>query len=270
MIDWFVILTPILLLAVIALLGFVGCDQVFGLSQTTPGEANQVGYVNTAVFVEPATPNNGADTTTFNAGLSDLHGGELIVITLQWKGNAPTFTPNLTTAAGPYDWQLTTTAPPQTISDIQVFTAMNAAGATQFTVQVQLNSVVPWSICLSAYNTVDISNPTYSPLTTQASAVANNSSTSTGSVGLSAGDALYAFGIAAEASGSFPSGANNLAPGPGLTPDNAGNTNPLVEHLITSNSGSNQSLPAVVVNQSGSAIGNLFVLGMGIKAEPLT
>lgn len=34
--DLFVILTPFLLLGVIFLLGFVGCDQVFGLSATTP------------------------------------------------------------------------------------------------------------------------------------------------------------------------------------------------------------------------------------------
>jgi hypothetical protein len=35
MIDPFVLLTPILMLAIIALLGFVGCNQVFGLEETT-------------------------------------------------------------------------------------------------------------------------------------------------------------------------------------------------------------------------------------------
>jgi hypothetical protein len=34
MIDWFVILTPVLLLGVIALLGFIGCNQVFGINET--------------------------------------------------------------------------------------------------------------------------------------------------------------------------------------------------------------------------------------------
>lgn len=34
MLDWFVILTPLLVLAVVALLGFVGCNQVFGLKST--------------------------------------------------------------------------------------------------------------------------------------------------------------------------------------------------------------------------------------------
>src|SRR5215469_2393811 len=34
MVDTFILLTPILLLGVIALLGFVGCNQVFGLDNT--------------------------------------------------------------------------------------------------------------------------------------------------------------------------------------------------------------------------------------------
>ena len=269
MIDWFVILTPFLLLAIVALLAFVGCDQLLGLNPTSLG-SDQVGYVKTAVYVEPATPANGTSTATLNAILSGLQGGELIVVALQWKGNPPTFTPNLMPAAGPYEWQLLTSVPPQTVSDIQLFTAMNPANSTQFTVQVKLNSVAPWSLCLSAYNTVDINAPTYSPLIAQVSTSAINPVTTlqTAPIGLSVGDALYAVSFAADANGSFPPGANNLGSGPGFTLDNSGNTNPLVEHLITSDTGNNQSLPAVVMNTTGNPTANLFVLGMGIKAEP--
>ena len=268
MIDGFVVLTPILLLAIVALLGFVGCDQLLGLNQVTMSP--QLGYVKTAVYVEPATPMNGTSTTTFNAILSGLQGGELIVVALQWKGNPPTFTPNLMSAAGPYTWQSNAGALPQTISDIQAFTAMNPAHSAQFVIQVKLNSVVSWSLCLSAYNTVDVNAPTYSPQIVQVSTSANNPVTNlqTAQIGLSAGDALYAVGFAADADGSFPPGANNLGPGPGFTLDNSGNTNPLVEHLITSDTGSNQSLPAVVMNNTGNPTANLFVLGMGIKVEP--
>jgi len=139
----------------VALLGFVGCDPVFGIHSTGLLPPNQeVGYVNTAI-----TSPLGTSTTTFNATLSGLKGGELIVVTLQWKGNPPTFTPNLASAAGPYQWQLEATVPPKTVSDIQVFTALNPAGQTQFNVRVELTSVVPWSICLSAYNTVDVEPP---------------------------------------------------------------------------------------------------------------
>jgi hypothetical protein len=34
--DWYVLLTPILALAVIGLLGFTGCDQLFGLNEVEP------------------------------------------------------------------------------------------------------------------------------------------------------------------------------------------------------------------------------------------
>ena len=34
--DWYVLLTPLLALGVIALLGFTGCDQLFGLNEVDP------------------------------------------------------------------------------------------------------------------------------------------------------------------------------------------------------------------------------------------
>ena len=253
MIDGFVILTPLLLLAVIALLGFVGCDQVLGLTQAYEGTA----YVNTAVFVEPAT------TNTVTAVLSGLSGGELIVITLQWSGNAPTFTPHLTSAAGPYTWELQTTAASKKISAIQVLTAMNPDNSAQFTVTVTLSSVVPWSVCLTAFSTVDANSPTYSPQTVQASTSAN-SPAQTSAIGLGESDALYAIGIAADASGNILSAQGNLAPGSGFTLDYPGTTNVLVEHLFPNG---NQSVAAVVNNTRNSSA-NLFVLGMGIKNTP--
>jgi hypothetical protein len=36
MLNWFMILTPLLVLGVVALLGFVGCDQVLGINTTKP------------------------------------------------------------------------------------------------------------------------------------------------------------------------------------------------------------------------------------------
>src|ERR1700745_1477224 len=47
--DLFVILTPFLLLGVIALLGFVGCNQVFGLHETE-----------LAITVDSVTPQSGS------------------------------------------------------------------------------------------------------------------------------------------------------------------------------------------------------------------
>jgi|HubBroStandDraft_6_1064221.scaffolds.fasta_scaffold92084_3 hypothetical protein len=253
MIDGFLLLTPLLLLAVVALLGFVGCDQVLGLTQAYQG----IGYVNTSVLVEPANAN------TVTAVLGGLSGGELVVVTLQWSGNAPTFSPSLTSAAGPYTWELEATAPPKKISDIQVFTAINADNSTQFAVKVSLSSVVPWSVCLTAFSIVDTNEPTYSPQTVQAFTSAN-SPAQTSPIGLGDSDALYAIGIAANSVGTILSALGNLGAGTSFTSDYPGTTNILVEHRFPS--GGNQSLPAVV-NNTQNANANLFVFGMGIKAQ---
>jgi hypothetical protein len=87
MIDWFVILTPILLLAIVALLGFVGCDKVLGLITFAP----PVQHVQTTV----KTGTSGTDTLI--ADSLTLKGGELIIVTVQWKSAAaPSSTPSLT------------------------------------------------------------------------------------------------------------------------------------------------------------------------------
>jgi hypothetical protein len=72
MMDAFVLLTPILVLAVVALLGFVGCNQVFGNNATTLGiEVNNLipdfGPSAGGTFVEIVGSNFlGADVVTFN------------------------------------------------------------------------------------------------------------------------------------------------------------------------------------------------------------
>jgi hypothetical protein len=271
MIDWFVILTPILLLAVVALFGFVGCDAIFGIHSTGLAPPNaEVGYVNTVVYAESATGNGGADIASVDATLTDLQGGEVIVVALQWKGNPPTFSPDLISVAAAYPWMLESAAPPKTMSYIQVFTAMNPANTAQFTVTVQVNSVVAWSVCLSAFNNADTNAPTASPLTQVATTPV--SSLQTSPIALAAGDALYGFGLVADGNGDFPSGTNILAAGSGFTLDDpgvmsppaSGDPAPLVEHLTTDNFGSNQSLPAVVLNNTGNP--NLFLFGLAIKA----
>ena len=57
MIDAFVILTPFLLLAVIALLGFAGCDAFYGLEQHDP-HVLPVKRVQTTVKTAQAGTNN--------------------------------------------------------------------------------------------------------------------------------------------------------------------------------------------------------------------
>ncbi|MGA9979762.1 MAG: IPT/TIG domain-containing protein [Candidatus Sulfotelmatobacter sp.] len=68
MIDLFVLLTPIFLLGIVALLGFVGCDQIFGLQST--GLEPQISNVQ---------PNSGPSVggtrvQIFGSGFTDLNG----------------------------------------------------------------------------------------------------------------------------------------------------------------------------------------------------
>jgi hypothetical protein len=76
MIDLFLILTPVLILAIIALLGFVGCNQVFGLHETeliitvdsvTPQSGSTQG--GTRVRITGGTFDSGA-TVTFDGVLA--------------------------------------------------------------------------------------------------------------------------------------------------------------------------------------------------------
>jgi hypothetical protein len=73
MIDLFVILTPILVLGIIALLGFVGCDQVFGLKPVDPRISVD------AVFPDSGTPAGGTNVviagSEFQAGCTVTFGG---------------------------------------------------------------------------------------------------------------------------------------------------------------------------------------------------
>jgi len=55
-IDWFVLLTPLLMLGVIALVRFVGCNQVFGLEQTDL-------IVDPPIHVNPTARDQGVDLT---------------------------------------------------------------------------------------------------------------------------------------------------------------------------------------------------------------
>src|SRR5215471_4731844 len=87
MVDGFLILTPLLLLPVIALLGFAGC--------VSPSGYIQVVDVHTAVKSAPT----GASTVT--AGSFNVGGYLFLVATLQWGSPLPQpTTPTLTISTG--------------------------------------------------------------------------------------------------------------------------------------------------------------------------
>lgn len=272
MIDWFVILTPILLLFVIALLGFVGCDQVLGLTEVTPA----------VTHVQTTVQTGASGTSTITADALTLAGGELILVTVQWKSaGIPSATPSLTgTGTSPTGEPILNNASfaPVTVGgqgtgqyfwnglEIQSFWATNPAANTSLTVQVvlmtganQSNSASIWNLCVSAYKDVQSGVAPYSP---QASATNYVGLTpSTAAINLGTHDLLYAVGFAADANGTFP-GNNPLVAGAGLVAEFPAVSNPLVE-----DGGVNSTIAGQVSNTTANLNPKGFVLAMGIKGQ---
>lgn len=251
MIDGFVILTPILLLAVIALLGFVGCDQVLGLPALGP----EVTHVQTTV-------NTGQKgKTTLTSDTLSLKGGELIIATVQWQSATASPTqPSLTGASFAPIAQGAIPAAWNGLS-IQSYWAVNPAHNTQLAVQVSLpsgsNPTSEWNLCVSAYDNVDVNlpNPLYSPQQNVLNYVGTNPQTA--SINTGGGDLVYAVVFAANHDGTFP-GTVSIAAGSEFKTE--GGANPLVED------GNPPNPVFAQATVSGDASPRAFIFAMGITA----
>jgi hypothetical protein len=247
MLDPFLILTPVLLLAIVALLGFVGCYQDVTVTPPT------LMHVQTVVKTAPA----GTQSATANP--LTLQGGELIVAAVQWSSpisgpDMPGFTGTSfspVNGGGPFAWNGML---------IQIFSAFNPAGNTQLTVTAMLlrNSTVTWNLCVSAYSGVDENAPLYSPQTSRLNYVGNNPQTPPLNIG--PGDLVYAVAFAANSNGTFP-GNNSLTAGPGFTEEFPAITNPLVEDGT-----GNNPVTAQVTNTNPDPNAKGFIFAMGLKS----
>jgi hypothetical protein len=254
MIDGFVIFTPILLLAIVALLGFVGCYQ--DVTVTPP----------TLMHVQTVVKSAPAGTQSATAKPLTLQGGELIVVAVQWSSpNATPSKPELSEASlgnilfpavsggGPFAWYAIDSNHNMMA---QIFSASNPAGNTQFTVKASLlqQSTVPWSLCVSAYAGVNESTPLSSPQPSKLNYLGNNPQTPPISFG--PGALVYAVAFAANSDGTFP-GNNSLSAGPGFTAEFPQITNPLVED---GNGASPVIAQATNTNSDPNAKGFIFAM----------
>ena len=247
MVDPFLILTPILLLAVVALFGFVGCQLVFPLNAPPA-----VAHVDTKI----KTGSPGTDTVT--ADPLTLEGGELIVATVQWGSAAVQQpTPTLTGAnfspvlgGGPFNWSG---------MKVQTFIATNPENSDTLVVQVTLpgGSNVVWNLCVSAYKNVDVDNPVVSPQQNGSVFLGNNPQLPP--ISVNPGDLVYAVVFAADNDGAFP-GSNSIAAGPDFTAEFPAISNPLVE-----DGGAGNPVTAQATITSQSLNPRAFMFGMAIK-----
>lgn len=248
MFDTFLILAPLLLLAIVSLLGFVGCYQ--DVFYTGP----LLVHVQTVVTSAPA------GTKSITALPLSLQGSELIVAAVQWSSaiSGPDM-PGLTGASfspvnggGPFTWNN---------MSVQIFSAFNPAGNTQLTVTATLphDSNVTWNLCVSSYLGADQTSPLYSPQTSKLNYVGNNPQTPPLTIG--PGDLVYAVAFAANSDGTFP-GSNALTAGPGFVAESPAITNPLVEDGTGSN-----PVVAQVTNANSDPNAKGFIFAMGLKSE---
>ena len=251
MIEGLVFLTPILMLGIVALLAFVGCDLVFTIDPV-PGAV---------LHVQTTVARGAALSDKITADPLSLEGGELIVVTVQWSSPAVqppdpvlsglVFAPVV--GGGPFPWNN---------MRVQTFVATNPEQNTQLAVEVTLagGSSVTWHLCVSAYKHFDENTPVYSPQQNGPGFVGTNPQAPTISPGN--GDMVYAVAFGADNNGTFP-GNNSFTPGPGFTAEFPAITNPLVEDAVLyAPTGAQATNTTQALNPRG------FIFAMGIKTKP--
>jgi hypothetical protein len=202
MIDPFIVLTPILLLAVVALLRFVGCDQILGLTQTHPSPQTPLlrdllpssvtqgdpSFTTLTVtgdnFVSPP-PNEFADA---RPSVVQWDGTDLSTAFFSSAKLAASITPDLIAAAGQH--QITVFTPdvagglaPFTTSNAQTFYVDSNAVTVRFDPPPPLN---PGDPLPAGYHNLDFTSvwAWYDPASTMAPAngvVINNNGPNPGS-----------------------------------------------------------------------------------------
>jgi hypothetical protein len=199
-----ILLTPVLLLAIVALFAFVGC--VFHPGRALP-------------TLTPVVAIGTTRETTLTATITNLIDNELIVATLQW-GGPPTPTPTFSSAGvnlypapmvnggKPFNWNG---------MNIQVFiNNVDKPGNGNLPIKVTLPapSPVPWSLCIWAYETL-AKDPVFGAVSTDPNFVGVEIKTPE-PITLNQEDALYAVAYAADTpatpggNGAFP-GTNSLS-----------------------------------------------------------
>jgi len=207
--DWFLILTPILLLAVISLLGFVGC----GFSTRSTYYSQEM-----VVLGDPAM-------TTISAELTDLVGGEFVVATLQWpqtEVRPPQLGPMMFSTISGADSPVLWNGP-----NIQTFWATNmAVGDLTVTATLRDPAGRAWSLCVTAYPVGKANATYYSPVTSDPSFKGTDPAAA--AIVAAKDDFIYAVAFGADPDGTFP-GQSSFTAAEGFLADYSQVTNPLVE-----------------------------------------
>lgn len=255
-----ILLTPVVLLAIVALFAFVGCSF-------QPGRAG-------GPVIPPVVAMGRANENTLTGTLTNLGDNELVVATLLWSGPA-TPTPKFT---GVNLYPASTVNNGKAISwngmNIQVF--MNNVdqpgdGSVPVTVTLPAPSPTPWSLCMWAYRTL-AKDPVYGGVFTDPNFVGVEIKTPE-PITLSQLDCLYAVAFAADppttagGSGAFP-GTNSLsAPVAWGFSEYHANSNPVLIGFVAEAGGTGTVTPLAINKPTDPKNTNPrgFMVAVGIR-----
>jgi hypothetical protein len=161
--DPFLIFTPLLVFAIVALLAFVGCQLVFNLDEVPPLTTV------TRVFQQTGNPSGGKGpfTASYTPASSDTN--LLVLISLHWASSgSPPPLPDIT-VNGALPTQVTMdNFNPQSVAH---FFANNLSGPINASVGLTANSNTAWDFCVTIYSNADqSSSPLNSPISRQGTA----------------------------------------------------------------------------------------------------
>lgn len=145
--------TPILVLAIVALLGFVGCDRLLGLTAIPPMVAIS------RVFQHAGNQGSGRGPITVTYPPGSVSDQFAVVISMHW-GNSGGATAQVTVNGATPQSIETDTLDPQAIAHfIANGVKADNTGMINVSIGLSANSATAWDYCVSIYNNVNQTNP---------------------------------------------------------------------------------------------------------------
>jgi hypothetical protein len=161
--DSFIMFTPLLVFAIVALLGFVGCDYLLGIKEFPPATAV------TRVFRQAGNPSGGKGPFIVSYSPTVSDDNVLVLISLHWASSgSPSPVPDITVNGAPPTQVTMDNFNPQSVAH---FFANNLSGPINASVGLTANSNTAWDFCVIIYSNADqSSSPLNSPISRQGTA----------------------------------------------------------------------------------------------------
>lgn len=227
------------------------------LAATDPGHFSYAAVTNIGqTLIVPGSNNPTGAMAQASVSFSDTP--KLVVVTVLWPTGGGTLT-SLTVTGGTFNSPLKTDL--WSAYNVVTSVAVNVPPGTNVTITATLSSPTtpsPWNMCVTVYDNVDQSNPTYAP----------NSSNSVTSATITpinfnvseASDLIYAVAIAQTVGGSFNGFTGQLLPGSGFTQEQ-NSSYLLIEDQQTTAAG----VVSVAASTAGTNAARWYLLAVGIK-----